>query len=83
MSRLVEEVRRQGGVLATESAAREAIKGVTAAIANLAAGNERVTIQGFGTFQKKFRAGRVGRNPQTGAPIDIAAREDLVFKASR
>jgi DNA-binding protein HU-beta len=32
-----------------------------------------VSIIGFGTFQVKERAARTGRNPQTGATIEIAA----------
>jgi DNA-binding protein HU-beta len=35
---------------------------------------ERVTLVGFGTFGVSKRKARTGRNPQTGAPIRIAAR---------
>lgn len=39
----------------------------------LSAGGE-VTISGFGTFLTRLHGPRTGRNPQTGAPIAIAAR---------
>lgn len=44
---------------------------------------DKVTIVGFGTFKKVTRAARKGRNPQTGAEMQIAAKEGLKFKASK
>ena len=40
----------------------------------------RVTCAGFGTFKVMERAARKGRNPQTGAEIDIAASKTVTFK---
>ena len=37
---------------------------------------------GFGTFTKKHRKGREGRNPQNGAPLQIAASNTVGFKAA-
>lgn len=42
---------------------------------------ERVTIRGFGSFGIKTRPARKGRNPKTGAPIDIPARKVIKFKS--
>ncbi|MFN2115948.1 MAG: HU family DNA-binding protein [Anaerolineae bacterium] len=42
-----------------------------------------VTIPGFGTFSTATRKARQGRNPQTGATINIAARTVPVFKAGK
>ncbi len=42
-----------------------------------------VTIVGFGTFSVKARAARTGRNPQTGAAIQIAASKLPGFKAGK
>jgi DNA-binding protein HU-beta len=42
------------------------------------AGN-RVSIFGFGTFNPTSRAARTGRNPQTGAPVKIAASKGIRF----
>ena len=41
-----------------------------------------IRLIGFGTFKKAKRAARKGRNPQTGAEIEIAASESLSFKSS-
>lgn len=41
----------------------------------------KVTLVGFGTFTAKRREGRTGRNPQTGEPVQIAARVVPGFKA--
>lgn len=42
---------------------------------------DKVTLAGFGTFETRDRAARQGRNPQTGATIDIAASTAPAFKA--
>ncbi len=40
---------------------------------------QRVSLQGFGTFHPTSRAARTGRNPQTGAPVKIAASKSVRF----
>jgi DNA-binding protein HU-beta len=42
-----------------------------------------VALVGFGTFSVKDRAARQGRNPQTGATIQIAAAKVPGFKAGK
>lgn len=42
---------------------------------------EKVTLVGFGTFSVAKRAARIGRNPQTGKEIKIAAKRVAKFKA--
>jgi DNA-binding protein HU-beta len=42
-----------------------------------------VTLVGFGTFSVSKRSARQGRNPQTGAKINIPARKVPVFKAGK
>ena len=51
---------------------------IDAVIAEAKSGN-RVSIFGFGTFTPTSRAARVGRNPQTGAPVKIAASKGVRF----
>jgi integration host factor subunit alpha len=46
-------------------------------------GGEKVKIAGFGNFEVKEKSTRPGRNPQTGAVIEIAARKVLTFKPSQ
>ncbi len=43
----------------------------------------KVQIPGFGSFETKRRAARTGRNPATGATINIAAKKYPVFKAGK
>ena len=47
-------------------------------MAETKAGN-KVAIFGFGTFSPSARAARMGRNPQTGAPVRIAASRGVRF----
>ena len=49
---------------------------------SLAAG-ENVQVTGFGTFEVRERAARVGRNPQTGEEIQIAAAKVPAFKPGK
>ncbi len=49
------------------------------AIADGMGQNEKITIAGFGTFEARERAGRVGRNPRTGEAIRIAPRRVPTF----
>ncbi len=44
---------------------------------------DTVSLIGFGTFSVKERAARTGRNPQTGAPIQIAASKAPGFKPGK
>lgn len=50
--------------------------------ADLAKG-EKVQLIGFGTFEVRHRAARKGRNPQTGAEIEIPASEVPAFKPGK
>ena len=58
----------------------ESGKGIIAV--ELDAGRD-VSIAGFGKFETKRRSARQGRNPQTGAAIEIAARTVATFKAAK
>ncbi|MGH1479671.1 MAG: HU family DNA-binding protein [Geminicoccales bacterium] len=44
---------------------------------------DKVAIPGFGTFEVSDRPARQGRNPQTGATIEIAASKAAKFKAGK
>ena len=43
----------------------------------------KVGLKGFGTFERRERAARTGRNPSTGESIEIAASSSLAFKAAK
>jgi DNA-binding protein HU-beta len=62
---------------------RRAVLMVDAVFENLAKAirkDKRFSMPGFGTFVVKRRAGRVGRNPRTGAEIRIAPTKTVGFK---
>lgn len=63
----------------SEAALNATIEAITEA---LKAG-DKVSLIGFGTFDVRERAARKGKNPQTGAVIDIAASKAPAFKAGR
>ena len=44
---------------------------------------QKVTLVGFGTFERRKRAARVGRNPQTGAELKIPAKTVPAFSAGK
>ena len=62
-----------------EGALSAALSEITSALKK----GERVSISGFGTFSVGSRAARTGRNPQTGATIQIAASKTVRFKAGK
>lgn len=71
---------------ATDSSKAEAGRAVEAtlsAIGSALAGGDSVSLVGFGTFSVRHRAARMGRNPQTGASIQIQASKSVGFKAGK
>ena len=51
-------------------------------VRSLVAG-EKVEIRGFGGFRTRARQGRIGRNPKTGARVDIPAKRVPYFKPGK
>ncbi len=65
---------------------KDSDKAVNAAIDSIVEAmkaGEKVTLIGFGAFETKERAARVGRNPQTKETINIPASRIPVFKAGK
>ena len=67
----------------SKAAAGRALDAVTTAVKKTLKKGGTVTLVGFGTFSVGKRAARVGRNPQTGATIEIAAGKVPAFKAGK
>lgn len=63
----------------SEAAVNAFVETVTEQLKN----GEKVQLIGFGTFEVSERAERVGRNPQTGTEMTIAASKVLKFKAGK
>lgn len=79
-SDLTDAVATATGLSATDAgrALSAALEAITAAVAR----GESVTLPGFGTFERRSRAARTGRNPQTGATMEIPAGVSPAFKAA-
>lgn len=76
---LVEAVAEQTGL--TKADATRAIDATFATITEALSKGDKVPLVGFGTFAISKRAAREGRNPQTGAKVQISARNAVTFKA--
>ena len=63
----------------TEKVLNAALESIAAALAQ----GDKVQISGFGSFEVKEREARVGRNPQTGEAMEIAASRIPAFKAGK
>ncbi|MCX7382311.1 MAG: HU family DNA-binding protein [Alphaproteobacteria bacterium] len=63
--------------------AGEAVDAVLAAIEGALKAGEEVRLVGFGTFAVTQRKASKGRDPRTGAEIDIAATTSVRFKAGK
>ena len=70
-----------GGFSRKESA--EIVDVIFSLMKGALASGEKVKISGFGNFVVRAKKQRVGRNPQTGQPIPISARQVLTFKPSQ
>ena len=80
-SELVKQIAERAGL--TQAQATTALQAFeTSVIDELTNGGE-VALIGFGTFKVTDRAARTGRNPQTGAEIQIAASKVPSFKAGK
>lgn len=76
---LVEAVATNAGL--TKADATRAIDATFDAITDALKKGDKLTLIGFGTFGVSKREGRTGRNPQTGATVEIPARNVVSFKA--
>jgi DNA-binding protein HU-beta len=63
-------------------AAGDAVDATFDSIAKAIKKSKRFQVPGFGTFTVRSRKARKGRNPQTGAPINIRASRTVGFKAA-
>ena len=67
----------------TKAAAGRALDSMIDSITDSLKKGDSVVLVGFGTFSVRDRAARTGRNPQTGAPIEIKAARVPSFKAGK
>lgn len=63
--------------------AEQAVSAVFDSIQGALKAGDKVQLVGFGTFETRQRSARSGRNPQTGATIQISASKVPAFKAGK
>lgn len=80
-SELADAIAAENGL--TKADARKVVDGVFAAIAGAAAKGDEISLNGFGKFKVKESPAREGRNPSTGAVMQIAASKKLTFAAAK
>lgn len=78
---LAEQISAEHGL--TKADAKKIVDGVFAAIGDAAAKGEEISLPGFGKFKVKDSPAREGRNPSSGATIQIAASKKLTFTAAK
>jgi DNA-binding protein HU-beta len=78
---LINKISGDAGI--TKTQAQNALNSFLDATAGALKGGDKVTLVGFGTFSTSSRAARKGRNPQTGAEINIPAKKVVKFKAGK
>lgn len=80
-SELIEAIAASADI--PKAAAGRALDAMIDSVTGALQKGDQVVLVGFGTFSVKERAARIGRNPQTGAEIQIAAAKVPSFKAGK
>jgi DNA-binding protein HU-beta len=78
---LIEHIAQQAEL--SKLAAERAVDALVGAVKTNLRKGQAVTLVGFGTFYPGQRAARTGRNPKTGAALQIAAARVPKFRAGK
>lgn len=78
---LVQEISKKAKV--TQKEAGEVLNALVDTIQKTVSKGKKVTLVGFGTFEARKRAARIGRNPQTGKELKIPATTVPAFSAGK
>lgn len=78
---LVEEVAGIGDL--TRRDAEVIVETIFDAVVAALRADDKVEIRGFGSFRTRTRNPRIGRNPKTGAKVDVPAKRVPFFKPSK
>ena len=74
VSRVVEMTRKDSEVI---------VEAIFDSVVKSLRGGDKIEIRGFGSFRTRQRQPRVGRNPKTGARVDVPAKRIPYFKPSK
>ncbi len=78
---LVEHVAKATGQ--PKSEVTKTLSGLIHTVTSALSKGDKVTLVGFGTFERRMRKARTGRNPRTLAPLRIAAAKVPAFRAGK
>ena len=78
---LIEAIANDSNI--TKAQAQAAMDAFTSNVKKALKSGDKVTLVGFGTFSASTRAARMGRNPQTGQPIQIPQRRVAKFSSGK
>ena len=74
VSRVVEMTRKESEVI---------VEAIFDSIVRSLRANDKIEIRGFGSFRTRQRQPRIGRNPKTGARVEVPAKKIPYFKPSK
>jgi integration host factor subunit beta len=74
VSRVVEMTRKDSEVI---------VEAIFDSVVRALRGGDKIEIRGFGSFRTRQRQPRVGRNPKTGARVEVPAKRIPFFKPSK
>ena len=80
-SELIDAIASKSGLTKADSS--RALSALIDSVTDTLSSGGNVAITGFGSFLVRERSARTGRNPQTGATINIAASKVPAFKAGK
>lgn len=81
-SELVERIARLQGQLSVRDI-ELAVKALLEQMTQTLAEGRRIEVRGFGSFSISHRAARTGRNPKTGEPVELPAKQVPHFKPGK
>ncbi|PTN09851.1 HU family DNA-binding protein [Mangrovibacterium marinum] len=77
-AQLIDAISEKAGL--TKADSKKALDAFIAATTDALKDGDRVALIGFGSFSVSTRSARTGRNPQSGAPIEIPEKKVVKFK---
>jgi DNA-binding protein HU-beta len=80
-SELIDSAAQRAGL--SKSDMSKALDSLLDGISGALQRGDRVSLSGFGTFERRDRAARMGRNPQTGEQLQVAASRAPAFKPAK
>jgi DNA-binding protein HU-beta len=78
-SELIDSIAKSTG--GSKKVVSETLEATISTIQKQVKSGNKVTIPGFGTFERRSRSARTARNPRTGEPIKVKASKVPAFKA--